>query len=249
MKGNIRIVHLGGEVVNGYLLVGEKIAAVDIGFPSLANKAVKFVRDQLKRPLTDLDYIFATHYHFDHIAGIPRLLECVPGAQVYLPAGSAGHVERSEPLYFPPPKRWHRVVTVGWTFDAPPVRWSDVIRMPWIGLPFLPNSKPSFDVAGYLHHGQTLPGFPGFKVIYTPGHSNDSVCFYHAKSASLLTGDTVIGGKTGAILNPYYLNADDLLHSGKVLSELKVKSVYPGHGNPIEGEFRPIHSLEETFIR
>ena len=73
-------------------------------------------------------------------------------------------------------------------------------------------------------------GKMSFKVIFTPGHSNCSVCYMFYDS--LFTGDTILNGTVGRC---------DLFGGcqGKLSSSLqKIKAkefkiAYPGHGDPI----------------
>jgi glyoxylase-like metal-dependent hydrolase (beta-lactamase superfamily II) len=67
-----------------------------------------------------------------------------------------------------------------------------------------------------------------FLVIHTPGHSDDSICLYNEDEQVLFSGDTTLQIRdfTGSY-TPEYI---DTLNK---LSKLKIKTIYPGHGNPI----------------
>ncbi|WP_010245076.1 MBL fold metallo-hydrolase [Acetivibrio cellulolyticus] len=67
-----------------------------------------------------------------------------------------------------------------------------------------------------------------FKVIHTPGHSNDSICLYNSEEKVLFSGDTplVIRSKD----NTYEQNFIEAL---KYLSTKKVETIYFGHGPPL----------------
>ena len=78
-----------------------------------------------------------------------------------------------------------------------------------------------------LIDGQILPlGETGdtVEVLFTPGHSRDSVCYLVDGDAGLLTGDTLFAGYVG------YGKADAMFDSLNRLKKLpdRVK-VYPGH--------------------
>jgi hydroxyacylglutathione hydrolase len=86
-----------------------------------------------------------------------------------------------------------------------------------------------------------------FKVLETPGHSNDSVCFLI--DGILFSGDTLSAGSVGGTPTGY---GRALLLSSirkKILSLKENVLIFPGHGPPtrleIERRFNPY--LEETL--
>lgn len=67
-----------------------------------------------------------------------------------------------------------------------------------------------------------------FKVIHTPGHSQDSICLYCKEEKVLFSGDTPI-----RIYAKDATYSPDFLESVEKLSRLNIRVVYPGHGEPI----------------
>jgi len=71
------------------------------------------------------------------------------------------------------------------------------------------------------------------RVIGTPGHTADSLCFFLPAEAAVLTGDTVLGRGTTVVAHPdgrlgAYLDSLDRLHALAAAHE--VASIWPGHG-------------------
>jgi len=67
------------------------------------------------------------------------------------------------------------------------------------------------------------------KVIHTPGHTPGGSCFYHQKSRSLFTGDTLF--PDGYPRDDFaYSSTTDLKKSQQKLSQFLPATVYPGHG-------------------
>ncbi len=71
-------------------------------------------------------------------------------------------------------------------------------------------------------------GDRAFTVLYTPGHSDDSVCLYCAEERVLFSGDTPVQIRTAG---GSYSRA--LLRSIERLCRLRIDTIYPGHGPPI----------------
>jgi glyoxylase-like metal-dependent hydrolase (beta-lactamase superfamily II) len=88
-----------------------------------------------------------------------------------------------------------------------------------------------------LTDGKRLQGFPNWEVVHTPGHSWDSICFFHRPSRSLVSGDTLLGsGSKGHLVHPaIYDNPLDIRRTLKKLQRLNPKTVYPGHGLVFSG--------------
>jgi glyoxylase-like metal-dependent hydrolase (beta-lactamase superfamily II) len=74
-------------------------------------------------------------------------------------------------------------------------------------------------VAGDLH----------LRVVHTPGHTPDHVCFLLEPDGLLFTGDTVLGRGT-SIVNPPEGDMAAYVASLQHLRRLGARSIYPGHG-------------------
>jgi len=79
-----------------------------------------------------------------------------------------------------------------------------------------------------------LSGFP-MRVLHTPGHTLDSVCLYHEETRSLFTGDTVLPFAASMPDEIGGGRQDYLLFSVKVLRQMEVENIFPGHGMPALG--------------
>lgn len=70
-----------------------------------------------------------------------------------------------------------------------------------------------------------------FKVLYTPGHSLGSVCYYNEKEKVLFSGDTIFKNAIGRTDLPHS-SSKLMKESLKMLIQLpKDVKVYPGHGS------------------
>ena len=107
------------------------------------------------------------------------------------------------------------------------------MRAPIAGYPVLRN-RIAHPIDIWLEDGARLPVNPEWRVIYTPGHVEDSICFYHESSEVLLSGDTIINITGRGELNPFNSDQEAIFRSFEKLKELKVSNLYPGHGRFLE---------------
>ena len=87
-----------------------------------------------------------------------------------------------------------------------------------------------------------------FKVFHTPGHKDDSVCFYSESEKILFAGDLLFpdGGFGRTDLEEG--NRDLLIKSIEKISELDVERMYTGHGEAVKENTNQqiMRSLEEA---
>lgn len=71
-------------------------------------------------------------------------------------------------------------------------------------------------------------GDKDFKILHTPGHSEDSICLFCPETGVLFSGDTLyrISDTAGSYPECY-------AHSLERIKSLNIQTIYPGHGDPI----------------
>ena len=67
-----------------------------------------------------------------------------------------------------------------------------------------------------------------FLVIHTPGHSMDSICLYCEEEQTLFSGDTTL-----LIRDASGTYTPDYIHALDRLAHLRIRVIYPGHGDPV----------------
>lgn len=68
------------------------------------------------------------------------------------------------------------------------------------------------------------------RVIYTPGHTSGSVCYYEENKKILFTGDTIYAKGTISDLS-YSGNYGSYINSLNTINSLKVNKILAGHGS------------------
>ncbi|MGQ0848023.1 MAG: MBL fold metallo-hydrolase [Actinomycetota bacterium] len=99
------------------------------------------------------------------------------------------------------------------------------LGVPAYGYAAGPDFKP--DVA--IGEGDSVRfGSEQLRVLYTPGHSEDHLCFLAGRL--LFSGDHIMGGGSSVMVE----NLNDYLQSLGKLRRLDLDRVFPGHGEEVE---------------
>jgi hydroxyacylglutathione hydrolase len=87
------------------------------------------------------------------------------------------------------------------------------------------------------------------KILHTPGHSPESVCFYAQDKKILICGDLVFDKSVGRTDLPFG-NKEELKGSINTVSALDTELLLPGHGAIIEGRSNVERNYEfvKTFL-
>jgi len=157
--------------------------------------------EKLISKLTRVDKILLTHAHFDHIGALNALSKAFPKTQILL--HSAAVYDKTKIL---------EVISQISTELVPMFNSEDYN---------LPEKVTRFNDGDKIGP---------FKVIFTPGHSKGSCCFYDTKDKILFSGDTLMQGSYGRC-DLEGGNIDELFSSLEKLRTLPEDTkVFPGHG-------------------
>ncbi|HSU15586.1 MBL fold metallo-hydrolase [Longimicrobium sp.] len=172
--------------------------------------------------------IVMTHGHFDHIGALRELAEAWD-APVYAHRLELPYLTgRSS---YPPPDP-----TVGGGFMA-------------LGSPLYPRGPIDLgERVQPLPEDGSVPGMPGWRWLWTPGHTPGHVSLFRDSDAVLIAGDAFVTTKQESLLAvleqrpeihgpPAYFTQDWDAARGSVqrLAELKPEVVATGHGRPLRG--------------
>ncbi|HMR06304.1 MAG TPA: MBL fold metallo-hydrolase [Polyangiaceae bacterium] len=212
-------------------LDGGAALVVDPGLPVTATGALEALRELEAESVT----VVSSHGHSDHVGGIPTLLGAVRG-KVWLPARCeaylAGELPRAPGL--------REVAKILPVFGDQRFDWQAVREFAGEaskqGYGRSPRMQISFEVEGFLRDGDTIENAPGWEVLHTPGHTDDSTCLYHRASATLISGDAVLTHAGRAWFNPEVTDRGASNDTETRLRELDVRHLLPGHGKPIAGK-------------
>jgi hydroxyacylglutathione hydrolase len=241
----LSVIHrIDARVANIYVVEdGKGIFVVDTGYTGSPRLVKRFIERKLKRHIGEIDLIVLTHHDMDHAGGAGILSEMC-GARI------AAHALGKNPYrkVATNPLRFLRRLTTGVRFFM--VKGGGRKVMAGI-LATRKKVKQAGSIANtiklmvpnpdrVLSDGKGLPGHPGWKVIYTPGHTSDSLCLFYEESGSLISGDTLIVKGPEILVAPVYESKSELEASIKKIALHKPKMLYPGHG--------AVREMEEEFF-
>jgi glyoxylase-like metal-dependent hydrolase (beta-lactamase superfamily II) len=103
----------------------------------------------------------------------------------------------------------------------------------------------TFRPARVLNDGDMLEtGEFTIEAVQTPGHASNHLCYRHAGTNWLVTGDQVIDGST-VVINPPDGDMKDYIDSLRRLKTLDCAALLPGHGERIDDPVRAIDWIIE----
>lgn len=234
----------GRYSVSYLIMVSDGIAIVDVGSCSDINRIIDLLV-WFKRPLNQIRYLIPSHLHFDHIMGMDML-----GVKLGVPI-AMGKVA-SEIVAGRRKQRWPKKRTAlwgiyGWLKQGMPfMPLVDLKNGMDFGFPWSKNRFKS-PVGPIFEHNAELPGFPGWKVLSTPGHADEAICLYHERSGFLVAGD-VMGNFYGGEWNILVCDEEQYAHTKNLLKTLSIKTIMPGHGPILEGD-RIIEKLKDLSLK
>lgn len=85
------------------------------------------------------------------------------------------------------------------------------------------------------------------QALHTPGHSDDSLTFQVPSDGLLLTGDTVLGGRSSAVFGPLadFLDSLALIRSVAASTD---SVILPGHGTPVADPLATLNHLSQVRL-
>lgn len=201
---------------------------IDAGLKGSAKRIKKAAEEWFGKG-TKPSAILLTHGHFDHIGALPELLK-----------------EWNVPVYAHPLEMPYLTGRSSYPPPDPVVGGGGMAYLSWV----YPNSPIDLsDRIKPLPADGTVPGLPGWRWIFTPGHAPGHVSFFRENDRALIAGDAFVTTNQESVLSvitqkeeihrpPAYftMNWQAARRSVEHLSILNPYIVATGHGKPMYGE-------------
>ncbi len=195
-----------------YLILDDEITLIDTGSIGSGSRVLRAL-DELGRSPSDIKHIVITHYHMDHVGGLPEIQDYV-SAKTGVHLADASHVRSDSPLPNP--------------FQHP--------LLAKICEPYLRRTDPGpARVDVILGDGDEVPGLGGMRVVHAPGHTAGSISLHFPNRGVLLVGDAM-QYKFGKLMLPSRLFTEDMDQASasiQKLADLDFETLCFSHFRPI----------------
>jgi glyoxylase-like metal-dependent hydrolase (beta-lactamase superfamily II) len=224
-------IHLvdGSLGCNVYLILDENITLVDAGLPGNSVIIERYLK-KIGRAPKDIEQIFLTHYHPDHIGAVPELHRKY-GCHIAIHSIEAPYVEGRLPATTL--RTWGAVGTA--------------LSLAHQVIPLSP-----VPVASPLQDGSVFGGSGKGLAIHTPGHTAGSLCLYLPDRRLLFTGDALVHTPLGLDLAGFPVTVDRRQGHRSLLrlTEFSIETLCFGHGSPtLAGGDAALSGFLQTVIR
>ena len=81
----------------------------------------------------------------------------------------------------------------------------------------------------------SLPAAPNRAVLAAPGHTDDSIALYHARTQTLISGDAVLSTR-GSVWHTPEVVDPEVRATAAYQQELPVMQLLPGRGRPVHAD-------------
>jgi glyoxylase-like metal-dependent hydrolase (beta-lactamase superfamily II) len=214
----MKIHQLQGYIQNIYLVEQDnQLMLLDGCCRCDVNLLKQFITQQLNRPITDLKIVIVTHMHPDH-AGAAHKLRKISNCKI---------------VAADKPHPWYKGF-VGYIMFL-----TDIILTHWvarrIGKSFksvwFPRVlKPDLK----LKTNDEVPGFNGWKIIETPGHTDRDLSIWHEASGKIYVADLVIK------IRKLFISPFPIFHPNKyraslqIIDQLQPQYLLLAHGGQVD---------------
>ena len=197
---------------DAHLLIGEiKTAVFDCGMAFCAQETIRMVQEALSG--RQLDYVFMTHTHYDHIGALPFFRRQWPDVYAVTSEIGAGVLLKDTPRRVIRElslvaASLHGVFASDIAYDDEALRADMVVR-----------EGDAIDLGGFT-----------VRVLETPGHTRDALCYFITEPALLIANETPGVLMPDGVLYPCYLTGfHDTINSIKKLGGVPYKHLSLPH--------------------
>ncbi|MCD7033263.1 MBL fold metallo-hydrolase [Metabacillus sp. GX 13764] len=216
--------------INVYLCKGDALTLIDAG--PKTEEALQSLKTQLKGlgyRLEDIEQVFLTHHHPDHV-GLLDYFDDIPiiGHPYNQPWISNDALFKEKQTQFL--KELFTELGISKNFTP---------SLAELDKTLLYSCSRSLTRA--VREGDEIPGMKEYAVLETPGHAQSHLALYHKENASLIGGDLLLAKISANPLLEMPMEGGErprpqlqFNESFRKILSYPVSAVYPGHGETIE---------------
>ncbi|KJS11008.1 MAG: hypothetical protein VR67_15700 [Peptococcaceae bacterium BRH_c8a] len=202
---------------NHFVFNGQNKILIDTGYKKELNETLSLIKQTGVEP-SNVDLIISTHCHCDHIGG-NRYIQQLSGCEIATHYIDRYFIENQNDWY-----TWRR---------------------------YYDQEADFFTVHRSVDHGDILMlDELELIVIHTPGHASGMICLYCPQHKFLISSDAVWGDGDFGVITPRIegiMAPFSQYKSLEKLAALKIKTIYPGHGNVINNPAEAIQKCKQRL--
>lgn len=216
--------------VNAFLLKGDALTLFDAGPKTQeAYEALKWGISEAGFNMQDIEQVVLTHHHPDHAGWV----DAFPKAEI-LGHEYVDHWMRKTDEFITYRNNFYRKQL---KLQSVPDKYIEKIvqvrgEMELFG---------TIPLTGFIKDGDEVPGHPGLKAYYTPGHAQSHLIFLDNKTKEVIGGDILLEHvASNPLVEPPVDLSDNrpksliqYQESLILLRDLHASKIYTGHGNEI----------------
>lgn len=193
---------------NSYIIDRNSLTVIDTGIPGSGKTILLYIRDTLHREPSAITTVIITHFHTDHIGGIPSLKKAAPDLKVGAHTSDARYLSGQQPLPH-----------------------YGGIRGVFLNL-FVTLRPTIVPVDIILKDGDRIEGLT---CIHLPGHTPGSAGFLDTESKTLFAGDLLRWDGTSLSEGPcgFTMDVPSSRESIRKIASLDFNTLLIGHGKPL----------------
>lgn len=232
-----RLINVGNRISNIYLIEMQKgYLLIDTGYGEQFEKFEESLKKKQIAP-EDIEYIFITHVHDDHVGFLNQLLEKT-NAKVILHPESVERLKKGQNSF-----QGGCSSKLAWIFYQTMKLFGKGEHL------FQPVNSPDRYILVTEETKTDIEKMLSAKIIELPGHTKDSIGLLFDNKA-LFCGDAVMNGVPST--NNVIIWIEDLeeyKNSWKKMIDLDFQKVYPSHGMPFKKDKLIKHMKKLNKIR
>jgi glyoxylase-like metal-dependent hydrolase (beta-lactamase superfamily II) len=193
---------------NAYIIDRDGLTVIDTGIPGSGKKILSYIRDTLHRNQSEIRTVIITHFHTDHVGGIPALKNAAPGLKLAAHERDAGFISGQKPL----------------------PRYSGIKGILLKIFTTVLSTVVPVDII--LNDGDRIEGLT---CIHLPGHTPGSIGLLDEATGTLFAGDLLRWDDSVLSEGPpgFTMDVPASRNSIGKIASLRFDTLLIGHGKPL----------------
>ncbi len=225
------VVFIGDFMMSFYVIDAPRKALIDAGMAVNVRNLTHDIEKTIGG-FDNLDYLFLTHSHYDHVGLVSYIKRVNPDVKV------VAHPYAKRVFSNPRAMEIIRDLNEQSLRFVPDLEddWKEVAKIDRIDVDITPEDGETFDLGDGVK----------IQVFYTPGHTKDSVTYYLLPDRAVFGSDGLgVYTGSGRIMAEFLSNYDEYIESIKKLQDLDIELICLPHSGVVKGKDQVKEHIEK----